>query len=72
MGSVKNVAIKTLGNEMIELHKEKFGLDFDKNKKALQAIKPIASTKVRNTIAGYITHRMKAMSKNSNLFSLVK
>ena len=59
MGSVKSVAIKTLGEEILTQNRERFGRDFTKNKKALQEIRPIKSKRVRNTVAGYITHRMR-------------
>ena len=61
MGRIKPIAVKTLGDELIKSHGEKFTADFGKNKKALQELKPIKSKKVRNVLAGYITKKMKGV-----------
>ena len=63
MGRVKNIAIKTLGEELIALHGEKFSEDFERNKKVLSEVRPIKSQRVRNILAGYITRKMKLIKK---------
>jgi len=60
MGRVKSVAVKTLGDDIIREHSRKLSTDFEKNKKALGEITDIKSKRVRNTLAGYITNKMKA------------
>jgi small subunit ribosomal protein S17e len=63
MGSVKSVAIKTLGKEMIMEHGKKFSTDFEKNKAAINEIKEIKSKKIGNMLAGYVTRKMRQMQK---------
>lgn len=63
MGSVKSVAIKNLGKEMIMEHGDKFSTDFEKNKIAISEIKEIKSKKVGNMLAGYITRKMRQIQK---------
>jgi small subunit ribosomal protein S17e len=63
MGSVKSVSIKNMGDEMIREHGSKFSTDFEKNKVILNEIREIKSSKIRNTLAGYITKKMKSIEK---------
>lgn len=63
MGRVKSVAIKTLGDELISQHGDKFTEDFEVNKKVLGEVKPIKSKRIRNILAGYITRKMKTLKK---------
>ncbi len=64
MGRIKTIAVKTLGNDLIKEHSDKFSGDFDKNKDVLGELKYIKSKKVRNTLAGYITKEMKRIEKS--------
>ncbi|MBI4020141.1 MAG: 30S ribosomal protein S17e [Candidatus Aenigmarchaeota archaeon] len=64
MGRIKNVAIKTLGEELVSSHADRFTEDFETNKKVLGEIKPIKSKLIRNVVAGYITKRMKAIKRS--------
>ena len=64
MGRIKNIAIKTLGKELIEEHGDKFSEDFEENKKALENIMPIKSKKIRNILIGYISNEMKRIKKS--------
>jgi len=64
MGRIKNIAIKTLGKELIEEHGDKFSEDFEQNKKILETMKQIKSKKVRNTLVGYISKEMKRIKKS--------
>ena len=64
MGRIKNVAVKTLGNELIKEHGSKFSEDFEKNKKVLGEVKTIKSKKIRNILAGYIGKEMKKIRKS--------
>lgn len=66
MGRVKIIAIKSLGDELIADHGDKFTDDFDKNKKVLEEVKPIKSKRVRNILAGYITRKVKII-KNTGI-----
>ena len=64
MGRVKNIGVKTLGDDLIKEHVDKFTEDFEKNKKSLEGIKSIKSKKIRNILAGYITNEMKKIKKS--------
>ena len=46
---------RRLSEELMQRHPEAFGLDFEANKKALEALAIIPSKQLRNRIAGYIT-----------------
>jgi small subunit ribosomal protein S17e len=65
MGRVKSIAIKTLGDDIIEEHSKKLSADFDTNKKVLADITVIKSKRTRNVLAGYISNKIKAMRKAS-------
>jgi len=64
MGRIKIVAIKSLGNDLIESHGKKFSEDFDSNKKAIQEVRNIQSKKIRNIVAGYITREMRKIKQS--------
>ena len=54
MGRIKSTLIKRTSKQLIENSNESFGKTFKENKKALGNILP--SKKMRNKIAGHITH----------------
>ena len=56
MGKVKTEQIKRVANELIERFPAKFSSNFEDNKHAVDALTQGTTTKVRNQIAGYITH----------------
>jgi len=64
VGRIKTIAIKTLGNELIKKHADRFTDDFEKNKEVLLTLKRITSKKIRNILAGYITKEMKRIRKS--------
>lgn len=64
MGRIKSIAIKRLGEELIREHASKFSTDFEKNKKALDEVKPIKSKRTRNIVAGYITKKMQQIKSS--------
>ena len=45
--------------KVLQAHKEKFGIDFTKNKQALNDICKINSKSLKNKLAGYITKFIK-------------
>ena len=51
--------IKKLSLEILENHKDEFGLDFVDNKKNLEQFAIIRSKGLKNEIAGYITKFLK-------------
>lgn len=63
MGRIRSVQIKNLAIKLIEEHKDDFGKDFEKNKKALDKLLRTESKKIRNRLAGYIGHIVKKEEK---------
>lgn len=51
--------IKKLSMEILNSHKEQFGIDFNDNKKNLDQFSIIRSKGLKNEIAGYITKFLK-------------
>jgi len=51
--------IKRISTELLEKYPDKFGLEFDGNKKALADIATITSKVLRNELAGYLTSHLR-------------
>ena len=64
MGSVKSVAIKSLGSRIIMEHGSRFTKDFNKNKLVLSEMDINKSKKINNILAGYITKKMRQAEKS--------
>jgi len=58
LGKVKTEQIKRVANELMERFPNKFNNNFDDNKRAVDELTQGTTTRVRNQIAGYITHSM--------------
>ena len=56
MGKVKTEHIKRLAKDLMERFPDKFSNDFNANKHTVDILTEGATTKVRNQVAGYITH----------------
>jgi len=56
LGKVKTEHIKRLGKELLSRFPDKFSSNFDDNKHVVDALTQGVTTKVRNQVAGYITH----------------
>lgn len=65
MGKVKPDHIKKVARKLLELFPEKFNSDFENNKKMVIALTDVASTKIRNRVAGYLT-RLAKTNPNQN------
>jgi len=59
MGRIKTKFIKRKTRELKDTHGEKFTTDFTKNKDITNQYTKIASKKMRNVIAGYMTRLKK-------------
>ena len=59
MGRIKTTLVKRRGETLFKMHPDKFKDDFGENKKELANFAEIHSKKLRNVIAGYITHLSK-------------
>jgi small subunit ribosomal protein S17e len=66
LGKVKTEYIKRLGKELISRFPDKFSSNFDDNKHAVDALTEGATTKVRNQVAGYITHTISLTQPDSS------
>ena len=59
MGNIKTSFVKRVARELYESHADKFTTDFSKNKEIIAELIDIKSKKLRNIIAGYVTHLKK-------------
>lgn len=66
MGKVKTEQIKRVARELMERFPDKFSNDFDDNKRRVEALTQGTTTKVRNQIAGYITHSLSLTESESS------
>jgi small subunit ribosomal protein S17e len=64
MGRIKSTAVKRLGDEILASHRNRFSADFDKNKKILGEVREMHSKKTRNSLAGYITKKIRQMERS--------
>jgi small subunit ribosomal protein S17e len=51
--------IKRISTELLQKHPDKFGLEFDVNKKSLNDLAVVRSKVLRNELAGYITSHLR-------------
>jgi small subunit ribosomal protein S17e len=51
--------IKRISTELLQKHPDRFGLEFDANKKALNELAIVRSKVLRNELAGYITAHLR-------------
>ena len=56
MGNVRSERVKALSRELMNRFPDKFTADFEENKKAVKDLVRTPSSKLRNLVAGYITH----------------
>lgn len=56
MGKVRPERVKRIARELINRFPERFTDNFDSNKKAVEALTNVSSRKLKNRIAGYVTH----------------
>ncbi|ELT98725.1 hypothetical protein CAPTEDRAFT_173841 [Capitella teleta] len=65
MGRVRTKTIKKASKVMIEKYYPRLTHDFHTNKRIVEEIAIVPSKKLRNKIAGFITHLMKRIQKGS-------
>ncbi|MGE0792702.1 MAG: 30S ribosomal protein S17e [Candidatus Woesearchaeota archaeon] len=65
MGRIKTKLIKTVTNEIFDMHSDKFTTEFNQNKTVVNKYQQGASKKLRNIIAGYATRLKKQSIKNA-------
>ncbi len=59
MGKVRISIIKRTARELLEKYPDLFTRDFEHNKQVVKKLLDVDSKKLRNKIAGYITHLVK-------------
>mmetsp|Transcript_155834 Transcript_155834/g.478396 ORF Transcript_155834/g.478396 Transcript_155834/m.478396 type:complete len:140 (+) Transcript_155834:14-433(+) len=65
MGRVRTKTIKKAARVIIEKYYTKLGKDFHTNKRICDEIAVIPSKRLRNKIAGFMTHLMKRIEKGA-------
>ena len=63
VGKVRIAAVKKISRELVALYPDKFGVDYEANKKALEPLVDARTKRLRNRIVGYIT-RLKIVEVN--------
>jgi len=59
MGKVRTSVVKRTARKILELYPDRVSLSFEENKKLVQEVVDVKSKKLRNQIAGYLTHLVK-------------
>jgi small subunit ribosomal protein S17e len=70
LGKVRTEHIKRLAKELIRRFPNKFSKDYKSNKQTVNILLRGATPKVKNKVAGYITHifaRIQTLSPNENM-----
>jgi len=63
LGNVRSEKVKRLAHELLKRYPNEFTSDFEENKKMIESLAVIPSTRLRNNIVGYIT-RLVVLSKS--------
>ncbi len=63
MGKVRIASVKKWSRDIILLYPDKFGIDYEVNKKAFEPLVDARTKRLRNRIVGYIT-RLKIVEQN--------
>ncbi|MCD6509086.1 MAG: 30S ribosomal protein S17e [Thermoprotei archaeon] len=71
MGKVRPRIVKRLAKELLEKYGDVFKPDFEANKKLVQELTNIQSKRLRNRVAGYITHLVKIRAKREQVLETV-
>lgn len=66
MGKVRTEHIKRVAKELIRRFPNKFSGNFEENKRVVSMLVQGATTRVRNQIAGYITHVYSGMQGSTS------
>ncbi len=63
MGKVRSALVKRTARKLLEMYPDVFTGDFEHNKRVVSQLMEFRSKKLRNQIAGYITHLVNASLK---------
>ena len=59
MGRVRTKTVKRSARQIVEKYYQQLTMDFDTNKRVVDEVAEIPSKRMRNKIAGYLTHLMR-------------
>ena len=59
MGRIKTLFVKRIAHKLVKVHSQEFTPEFDKNKPLVEKYTNVASSKLRNLIAGYTARLVK-------------
>merc|ERR1719245_1702681 len=62
MGRVRTKTVKKSARKIIEKHYDRLSFDFQTNKRVCEEVTVINSKRLKNKIAGFITHLMKRIA----------
>ena len=63
MGKVRIAAVKKISRELVAMYPDKFGKDYEANKRAMEPLVDARTKRLRNRIVGYVT-RLKIVEGN--------
>lgn len=63
MGKIRTRMVKRIARQILERYPGLFARDFEHNKKAVSSLIEVQSKKLRNQIAGYVTHLIAVENK---------
>ena len=72
LGNVRPEKVKRIARELVRRFPDKFTTNFEENKKVLSSIASIPSTRLRNSIAGYITRLISIYQSTNSTSQQVK
>lgn len=67
MGRVRTKTVKRSARLIVERFYPKLGMDFHMNKRVTDEVAVLPSKRMRNKIAGFITHLMRRIERGSNV-----
>lgn len=65
MGKVRTSLVKRNARDLLQKHPDLFTRDFEQNKRIVDKLLETRSKKLRNQIAGYITHLVGVFTKRT-------
>jgi len=57
--TVKPTMVKVLAKKLLERYPSEFTVEYEQNKKKVGELTNIESKKIRNTVAGYVTRKVR-------------
>ncbi|MDK6029044.1 30S ribosomal protein S17e [Ignisphaera sp. 4213-co] len=67
MGKVRISVVKRTARKLLQMYRNEFSEDFQHNKEIVKKLVNTPSKKLRNQIAGYITHLIKVEKRREAL-----